>query len=505
MEKRLIVAMALSLLVLLAWSALLPKPQYIDNKEVASINPPINTLPKENAPLFMLPETLSTNLVNYEQDAFEVVFIEPVAAIKEVKFKSYQDCRFSLQRGFLIDDQSLSFNQYHRGTNEISFIHTDASKKIVKTFKFSKPNYDTWLEITIQNLTSQPITFASPLVLGVLDFASRNTSARFQDIIIGNNNKPFHVTPRKNSEFNNVKFLALRDRYFCTIIELINDSNASYIKKIGAQNFEIGLQTKNQVILPGQQVQEIFHIYLGPQELQLINSINPNWSAVINYGTFDFISQILFQLLQFFYGLVHNWGWAIVILSIAIYLLIFPLTLKQMRSMKEMQAIQPQIEELRKLYKDSPQRLQKEQMELFRKHKVNPFGGCLPLLLQMPIFFALYQTLMRSVALKGASFLWIHDLSEPDKLFSLPFPKPFDSFNLLPILMMIGMFVQQKISTVATTSGSAAEQQKLMMIMMPLLFGFIFYSMPAGLVLYWFINSALMLLNQFYQSRSHAK
>src|SRR3990170_1957162 len=102
-------------------------------------------------------------------------------------------------------------------------------------------------------------------------------------------------------------------------------------------------------------------------------------------------------------------------------------------------------------------------MELFRKHKVNPFGGCLPLLLQMPIFIALYQTLMRSVFLRGASFLWIKDLSGPDQLFNLPFPKPFDTFNLLPILMTIGMFIQQKISTTSTASSSSAEQQKIMM------------------------------------------
>lgn len=169
--------------------------------------------------------------------------------------------------------------------------------------------------------------------------------------------------------------------------------------------------------------------------------------------------------------------------------------------MKEMQKLQPYIEELRKQHKDNPQKLNKEIMELYREHKVNPLGGCLPLILQMPIFFALYQALMRSVALKGAKFLWIKDLSEPDKLFLLPFPQPFDSLNILPILMMIGMFVQQKISAPATASSSTAEQQKLMLLIMPLMFGFIFYSMPAGLVLYWFINSTLMLLYQLRISK----
>ena len=171
--------------------------------------------------------------------------------------------------------------------------------------------------------------------------------------------------------------------------------------------------------------------------------------------------------------------------------------------MKEMQAVQPKIEELRKIYKDNPQKLNKEIMELYREHKVNPLGGCLPLVLQMPIFFALYQALMRSIALKGASFLWIKDLSEPDRLFILPKTLPVigNEFNILPVLMAIGMFIQQKF-TMASASSAAAEQQKLMTIFMPILFGIIFYHMPSGLVLYWFVNSTLMLIYQIRISRS---
>jgi YidC/Oxa1 family membrane protein insertase len=160
--------------------------------------------------------------------------------------------------------------------------------------------------------------------------------------------------------------------------------------------------------------------------------------------------------------------------------------------MKEMQHIQPQVEQLRVLYKDNPQRLNKEIMELYRQHKVNPLGGCLPMVLQIPIFFALYQVLSRSIALKGADFLWIKDLSEPDRLLKFPVELPLigQYFNLLPVLMAVGMFIQQK-SSMGKMSGSSAEQQKMMLIVMPIMFGFIFYNMPAGLVLYWFVNSAL--------------
>jgi len=169
-----------------------------------------------------------------------------------------------------------------------------------------------------------------------------------------------------------------------------------------------------------------------------------------------------------------------------------------------MQLLQPKIEELRKNYKDNPQKLNKEIMELYKQHKVNPFGGCIPLILQIPIFFALYQALIRSIALKGAKFLWIKDLSEPDRFFSLPTTIPIigNEINILPILMAIGMFVKQKISMSKVSSGSA-EQQKMMMILMPIMFGVIFYHMPSGLVLYWFVNSALMLVYQIRISKTN--
>jgi YidC/Oxa1 family membrane protein insertase len=143
-------------------------------------------------------------------------------------------------------------------------------------------------------------------------------------------------------------------------------------------------------------------------------------------------------------------------------------------------------------------------MELYRTHKVNPLGGCLSLIPQLPIFLALYQALMRSPFLRGAEFLWIKDLSEPDKLISFKQNIPFmgNELNILPILMAIGMLVQQKITKMPSTDQKSAEQQKIMTLLMPLLFGVIFYRMPSGLVLYWFVNSMLTLI---YQLRANRK
>ena len=193
--------------------------------------------------------------------------------------------------------------------------------------------------------------------------------------------------------------------------------------------------------------------------------------------------------MHFFFNIVHNWGLSIILFSIFISVCLFPLTWKQLHTTKATQRLQPMIEELRRQYKDNPQRLNKETMELYRKHKVNPFGGCLPMLLQVPIFLSFYLVLTRLLELKGANFLWINDLSLPDRLIKSP------EINILPILMAITMFLQQKFS-MPTVSGTGSEQQKLMTLLFPIMFGFIFYRMPSGLVLYWFTNSIIMFLFQ---------
>jgi YidC/Oxa1 family membrane protein insertase len=438
------------------------------------------------------------NLWKHSRQNYDVIFVNSQAAVQEVVFKQYKSSVLKLKNGFLIQGPDLIFSKTNSFSDDYCiFLHQDEDKRILKKFIFHNSKYTIDLELTIENLSRTSIDVSLPLVLGALNFSIDPNEARFQDVAFQSNGRLLRPNPHKDCTIENVQFLGLRNRYFCAIIQPTNKDNFSgWVKRVNPQESELGLKGRDIKLMPGGRAEEKFCIYLGPQDLQLITQVNPEWSTIMYYGTFSVISQFLLQSLEFINRFVHNWGLAIIVLSLIIYIILFPLSLKQMRSMKEMQALQPTIEELRKTYKDNPQKLNKEIMELYREHKVNPLGGCLPLILQIPIFFALYQALIRSIFLKGASFLWIKDLSEPDKLFKINLTGKTLDINILPILMALEMFIQQKISTTATGTGTS-EQQRLMLILFPIMFGFIFYSMPSGLVLYWFINSTLMLIYQF--------
>jgi len=208
----------------------------------------------------------------------------------------------------------------------------------------------------------------------------------------------------------------------------------------------------------------------------------------------EWLGVPILLLLQWVYHYVGNYGIAIIILTIVTKALFYPLTVKSMRSMKAMQALAPQVNALRNKYKNDPQRLQRETMELYRKYKVNPMGGCLPMIAQVPIFYALYLALSVSVEMQNAGFicfgrlfgvdLWICDLAAQDPTY------------ILPILMGITMFIQQKMTP---TAGD--PRQAKMMLVMPFVFTFMFLSLPSGLVLYWTVSNILQILQQYYMDR----
>ncbi len=225
-----------------------------------------------------------------------------------------------------------------------------------------------------------------------------------------------------------------------------------------------------------------FNGYIGPKDYKILNAINPDLVHAIEYGWFTFAAAPLFQLLTFLHDLVGNWGWAIVLLTIIIRIVLFPLTFKGMLSMAKLKEVSPKVKELQAKHKGDPQRMNAAVMALYKKEGANPLGGCLPLLLQIPVFFAIYRVLLNAVELKGAEWtLWITDLAHMDPTF------------VLPILMGASMYYQQRI----TPSNFTDPMQEKIFRFLPIIFTFFFVTFPAGLVLYWLVNNIFSIVQQF--------
>ena len=235
-----------------------------------------------------------------------------------------------------------------------------------------------------------------------------------------------------------------------------------------------------------------FTWYAGPKEYERLEALRGRQEEVMQFGFWGMISVVLLKSMKFFYKLIPNYGIAIIIITILIKILFWPIQAKSIKSMKAMQKFQPLMNKLREKYKDDAQRLNTEMMKLYKEHKINPFAGCLPMLVQIPVFFALFAMLRSAVELRGASFLWIKDLSQPDTIAHvLGFP-----LNPLPIAMGVSMIWQMKITP---QTGDPKQQQ--MMMFMPLMMLFFFYSSSSGLVLYWTVQQFLSIAQQWWSMR----
>ena len=237
-----------------------------------------------------------------------------------------------------------------------------------------------------------------------------------------------------------------------------------------------------------------FSLFAGPKDIDILRAVNPKLEQVVDFGWFGFIAKPLFLSLNWLNNrLVQNYGWSIVLLTVIINFLLLPLKYTSLRSMKKMQALQPQIAAINEKYKGiglrDPRKSEQQQevMELYKKHGVNPMGGCMPMLLQLPFFFAFYKVLTVAIEMRGAEWLWVKDLSQPEHL----------PIRILPIAMILSQFVMQKMTP--TTSTDPTQQR--MMMLMPLIFGFMFYGLSSGLVLYWLTGNLVGILQQWFFNR----
>ncbi len=238
------------------------------------------------------------------------------------------------------------------------------------------------------------------------------------------------------------------------------------------------------VIPAGGGVTQSFKIYGGPKEIGALKKVG--LGRAINYGFFSVVAVPILYMLKFFYMIVRNYGVAIILLTIFIKMLLHPITKSSMQSMRKMQLLQPQIKALREKYKGDSQRINVEMMQLFKTNKVNPMGGCLPMVLQIPIYFALYKVLWNSIELYQAPFIWFyHDLSAPDPYF------------VTPILLGVSFFLQQKL----TPNPAADPAQRKLMMFMPVMFSAFLFFLPSGLVIYILINTLFTVLQQWLMNR----
>jgi len=274
-------------------------------------------------------------------------------------------------------------------------------------------------------------------------------------------------------------------------------------KGIVPKDIAAALAFKPEVVATGTSYDINYSYFIGPKKYSILKESGYSMEKVMEFetiGAFSFMNWLmeparksLLWTLNLFHGMVRNYGIAIIMLTLVVRILFWPLTHKSTESMKRMQEIQPEIKALQEKYKKSnPQMLQQETMKLYKEKKVNPMGGCLPMFVQIPVFIALFTVLRNAIELRYAGFLWIADLSTSENLFAgqIPF---VGSLNILPLLMSLSMIWQQKLTPQAATTPEQIQQQKMMMFMMPIMMLFFFYKMPSGLVLYWTTSNLLMI------------
>ena len=365
--------------------------------------------------------------------------------------------------------------------------------KVTKVFTFKRNSYEINVGYNIQNQSPQPWEghFYTQLMRKKLPSENHGLTGltTYFGAAISSPEKPFQKITFSDMEKTTLNqtiqggWAAMIHHYFVSAWIPPKNSTSNYYSKVTANGlYAIGMMSAPLQVMPGNVLATEATLYVVPTLMDRLKAAAPGLQLTIDYGWFWFIAAPIFWMLQKIYEIVGNWGWAIVIVTILIKLLFYIPSAKSYRSMSVLKKLQPKMEALKERYKDDKQKFTQATLELYRQEKVNPMSGCWPILIQIPVFIALYWVLVESVELRQAPFiLWIHDLSQKDPYY------------VLPILMMISMFLQQRLSP----PPPDPMQAKIMMLM-PLIFGFLFLNFPAGLMLYWVVNNTLSFLQQWY-------
>ena len=368
---------------------------------------------------------------------------------------------------------------------------TSSGLEITKTFTFEDGHYSIDLATGVRNLAPSPLTGGLQLALVKYwdDDAERDAYSFAGPVTLaGNDLEKVKVKKLQDEAFtytDNIVWTSIQSKYFIDAVVPLHDAVEKVRVAREGDRILNTVQSGIFTLQPGSGEQFDYFLFFGPKELDILKAENHQLERAVDFGFFQILSKPLLHVLTFFYGFLHNYGLAIILLTIIIKILFWPLTHKSYASMKSMQKLQPEMQKLRERFKSDKERLNKELMALYKEHRVNPMGGCLPMLVQIPVFIALYKVLLDSIALRHAPFaLWLTDLSAKDPYY------------ITPVLMGASMFVQQKL-----TPTAADPMQAKIMTFLPVVFTFMFLNFPSGLVIYWLVNNLLTIVQQYYIHR----
>jgi len=394
-------------------------------------------------------------------------------------------------------------------SREVKFLwRSEDGILIEKIYKFTPDSYAIGMSVTVKNGSGRGLQDKLFVALNSKApgdkrmYAFEGPSALINDTL-----EEIKIKKLKDQDTfeGKIKWIALQSRYFMSGLIPDQVEEASLHLSLESEKFMAARYRQPETaIQPGNQYTYTYQIFMGPKRMQELRQVGNDLDKLINFGWFDFIAKPCVWLMNVFYSVIPNYGVAIIILTLLVKILLWPLGQKSYKSMSEMKKIQPLMKEIREKYKNDKKKMNQEVMGLYRTYKINPLGGCLPMVVQLPVFFALYRMLYEAIELRHAHFfLWINDLAAPDRLFnfdfSIPFMEPPFGIPVLTIVMGASMLLQQKMSP---PMGDATQAK--MMMFMPVVFTFIFINFSSGLVLYWLTNNILSIAQQYYTQKKYA-
>ncbi len=537
MEKRALLAFILSVAILTIWSYwFVPQPEPPlpgegpgQPRETAQPLPPASQKPP--VPEAALPqpeqggETLQEKTVRVETPLYVALIGARGATLESWKLKRYKESlspealpielirgdkgeralelAFQHPQGAGINTSTFRFDQGEVSINEPSerkvlraFLPLAEGGQVLKEFVFYGDKYSVDMKVSVCDSQGRPLADKIGLVLShqASKISSSSTSFSGPVALTSHGLEELGELEKVVGKPMEARWGGFAQHYFISAVvpqapgrhDLLLEKKEETVRMSLWQ----GASTQEGCIHP-------FRLYLGPKSIEDLKTAGEDLDKALHLGFFDVIARPLLLAMKFINDYTHNYGIAIIVLTIVIKLLFWPLTHKSYASMKEMQRIQPRIKQLRERFKNDREQLNREMMLLYKTHKVNPLGGCLPMVLQIPVFFALYKALLDSIELRHAPFIfWVKDLSAPDYLLRFPAGVSFfgiEGIGPLPLLMGASMVIQQKM----TPTVGDPTQAKVMMLM-PIFFTFLFISFPSGLVLYWLINNVLSIVQQIY-------